>query len=253
MRILYIIALLLFFCSCDNISENDRFIEVEQVKANKCVLLEDYTGQRCINCPSAANEAASLKEQYGDKFIVVSIHAGGYALPTLSTPVGEEYDKHFAIESYPTGIIDRKSILTAYQQWGASVRERVQVEPPVDITLGTTYDNEIREVTINSRIRGVKQVSSAKLQLWLVESGIKAVQLMPDGSTNPNYIHNHVLRDAVNGTWGEDVSVQIGEEKDFIHTYTLKEKWIPENMDVVAFVYTSNEILQAQEASVIEE
>jgi len=40
--------------------------------------------------------------------------------------------------------------------------------------------------------------------LWLIEDDIVGPQMMPDGSTNMNYVHNHVLRGSVlPSIWGK--------------------------------------------------
>jgi hypothetical protein len=51
-----------FFAACENISESERLLEVEGVNAQRVVLLEDYTGQACVNCPEAHKEATALHE-----------------------------------------------------------------------------------------------------------------------------------------------------------------------------------------------
>lgn len=45
------------------------------------------------------------------------------------------------------------------------------------------------------------------LQLWLVENNITAIQQLPNNDVQSNYVHNHVLRDAINGAMGEEVSL----------------------------------------------
>ena len=74
------------FGSCDEVDEADRYIEVEQIVPKRTVLLEEFTGQWCMNCPSAHAIVNSLKEQYGESFISVSIHAGGFGIAEGSLP-----------------------------------------------------------------------------------------------------------------------------------------------------------------------
>lgn len=83
-----------------------------------------------------------------------------------------------------------------------------------------------------------------KLQVWLTEDNIIAFQKMPDGTTNTGYIHNHVLRDAVNGTWGEEVSVSEGEVTELEYSYQPLEAWKTEDLAVVAFVYNDDGVAQ---------
>ena len=85
-KYLYFILSALAFTSCDVIGDTERFTEIEMPVFERRVLLEDFTGQKCRNCPKAHREISSLKEVYGDNLIAVSIHAGGYALDGLKTP-----------------------------------------------------------------------------------------------------------------------------------------------------------------------
>ena len=70
--------------ACNNIAPEDRFIEVASATVKRKVLVEEFTGQRCLNCPEAANELARLQAQYGgDTLIVVAIHGGRLAAQLL--------------------------------------------------------------------------------------------------------------------------------------------------------------------------
>ena len=48
---------------CDSVDENDRYIEMPPVESNRVVLLEDFTGQYCVNCPDAHEVMEQLAEQ----------------------------------------------------------------------------------------------------------------------------------------------------------------------------------------------
>ena len=37
--------------ACSHIDEDERYIYQKPEQADRTVLLEDFTGQRCINCP----------------------------------------------------------------------------------------------------------------------------------------------------------------------------------------------------------
>jgi hypothetical protein len=94
-------------------------------------------------------------------------------------------------------------------------------------------------------VTGVDGDTSGKLQLWLTEDSITAFQQMPDGTRNMEYVHMHVLRAAVNGTWGEPVSVAEGET--FItkeYQFTVPQDWKCDNLSVIAFVYNDQGVLQ---------
>lgn len=245
-----ICAAALSLMACSNIDEDDRFIEVEPVEVAKRVLIEDFTGQRCVNCPNASEMIESLQEQYGaENIIAVGIHSGPFSKTasgrplSLWTETGDYYFNSWNIDAQPTGVIDRKTVSSTYQSWGTIVRDALQASAPLTLGATTSYDEATRTVTINVNAKGVLDVTG-KLQLWLIEDNITDMQAMPDGSINNNYVHNHVFRTAVNGQAGEDFSIAWDEEKTVTSTYVLNEDWNAENMSVVAFVYNNSGVVQ---------
>ena len=247
------------FFSCETIEEDERFIGPVEFTPKKNVLIEDFTGQRCINCPKAADAVHALQETYGASHVIsVAIHGGAMSLPNtttvgLATPLGEEYNSYWNIAAWPVGLVDRAGGLLEYTSWSASVVKRLQEEPAVSLSMeGNTYDATTRTVSINVDMLGHANISG-KLQVWLVESNITAYQSMPDGSHNTSYVHNHVLRDAVNGSWGEDVAVATDGTLQKQYTYELNSSWNAENMSVIAFVYNNAEgVMQVIEQPITE-
>lgn len=252
-----ICAAALSLMACSNIDEDDRFIEVEPVEVAKRVLIEDFTGQRCVNCPNASEMIESLQEQYGaENVIAVGIHSGPFSKTVtyqpfpLWTETGDYYFNSWGIDAQPTGVIDRKTVSSTYQSWGTIVRDALQASAPLTLDATTSYDEATRTVTINVNAKGVLDVTG-KLQLWLTEDNITNIQYMPDGSVNTQYVHNHVFRTAVNGQDGEDFSIAWDEEKTVTSTYVLDEAWKAENMSVVAFVYNNSGVQQVVKVPVI--
>ena len=91
---------------------------------------------------------------------------------------------------------------------------------------------------------------SANLQLWLTESNIVSFQLTDEGYIF-DYVHNHVLRDAVNGTWGEAVQL-TADATQLTYTYNVPEEWNAQHMAVVAFVSNEDGVLQVIEHEIFE-
>lgn len=256
-KILLLSAFAALFAACENIDENERFIGPKPFTPNKNVLIEDFTGQRCINCPLASEAVHAMQTVYGAEHVIaVAIHGGPMSINApagLATPVGNEYNNHWAVENWPMGLVDRTGELQEYTSWSAIASQRMQQMPKVAIGMeGNSYDAESRTLQVNVAVTG-NEAANGKLQVWLVENNIEAYQSMPDGSHNTKYVHQHVFRDAVNGTWGEDISVNEGETQNKTYTYELtNEKWVPANMAVVAFVYNDAEgVLQVIDAPVV--
>lgn len=256
---IYIIGVTLLMAACSNIDDDERFIYVKPAEVARCVLLEDYTGQLCVNCPNAAGVIEQLHETYGDNVIAVGIHGGRLSLPSsvsdlgLATDDGETYYNNAGMPSQPSGRVNRKGTPATIDTWASSVASEIEKTAPVSLELATEYDEEKGEVSITVNAMGVDGNVSGKLQLWIIEDNIVAPQNQPDGSMKTDYVHNHVFRAAVNGTWGEDFNITEGAEKTVTATTTLKSNWKPEDCSIVAFVYNDNGVMQAAKVKVISE
>lgn len=250
-------AVCFLLMGCDHVEEADRLIYVKPAEVSRAVLIEDFTGQRCINCPNAADEIQRLEEQYGhDKVIAVGIHGGALAVYTnskvkgLRTALGDEYNTYWKVEAWPTGMVDRQDKPTSHDQWAATVRTELEKTSPIDLAVACDYDETTRSLHISTDVYSTEN-AGCKLQLWLTEDGITAPQQMPDGTMNTSYVHNHVLRAAINGAWGEDIVTKEGEHLNKTHDITLDEDWEVSNIAVVAFVYDDKGVRQVTKTKVM--
>lgn len=251
------------FTSCDEVDVNDRFIDIGPATVARTVLLEDYTGQNCSNCPTAHDQIDLLVEQYGDNIIPVSIHAGGLAIPVqytnyntgyigLMTAEGREYDtKYNTLKSWPTGTVNRGNALLN-SAWASAVRDAIAQAAPLEIDLEA--DAADGTINITTTLKPTEALKGS-LQLWITEDGIVARQKLENGTTDTEYVHNHVFRAAVNGTWGEEIALTSGIHSEQKHSieirYTDKERWDVNNLSVVAFYYNEDGVLQAARAKVV--
>ena len=101
--IIYLSFILTTLIACDKI-EQDEFlldgggVEIDTTTFVKKVLIEDFTGHTCQNCPQAADEIHTLQQisAYQGKIVAIGIHAGFFAetntnFPTdFRTPEGTE-------------------------------------------------------------------------------------------------------------------------------------------------------------------
>ena len=81
------LAALVMAVACDEVSTDERLTYVEPPEVGRAVLIEDYTGQYCVNCPRATEEIERLVEQYGDSVVVaVAIHSGPQQMKIQTDP-----------------------------------------------------------------------------------------------------------------------------------------------------------------------
>lgn len=259
-------AMAMVAASCSNIDEGDRFIEVNPVnpeEVGRAILIEDFTGQRCVNCPTGTGIINGIVEAYGeDNVIAVGVHSGplGFAGNSktvgLMTDTGNEYYTHWDKENkmgQPWVIFNRKtSPDSQYYNWAAMVSTLISEKANLSVKIDNAYDVATRTLTTKVGADGVNGTVNGKLQVWIVEDGVKALQMMPDGKSNKEYIHNHVFRAAVNGTWGEDVTVKEGETTTKQYSYKLPEAWNADNIAVVAFVYNDSGVENVAKKHLVE-
>ena len=255
---IYLFCLIcLFFAACDHIDENDRLIYVEPETVKRCVLLEDFTGQKCVNCPRGTEVIEQMQEAYGEGIIAVGIHSGplGFkgtaSILGLATDLGDEYYNHWSLEYQPVGLVNRHGPVN-YTDWTTQVREEMKKNATINMSLAATLaDGKITVKVTEKRLLGTFH---GKLQVWILEDSIVAMQTRHDPINDDNvtindknYIHNHVLRDAVNGHWGQELLLDADAPKMQTYTYDIPSdgKWNPDHLSIVAFVYDDNGVEQA--------
>lgn len=256
-------AMAMAAASCSNIDEGDRLIYVKPAEVGRAILIEDFTGQRCINCPTGTEIINGIIDTYGeDNVIAVGIHSGplGFAGNSktvgLMTDTGNEYYTHWDKENkmgQPWVVFNRKTSPDShYNNWAAMVGTIISEKANLSVKIANAYDAATRTLTTTVEADGVNGTVNGKLQVWIVEDGVKALQMMPDGKSNKEYIHNHVFRAAVNGTWGEDVTVKEGETTTKQYSYKLPEAWNADNIAVVAFVYNDSGVENVAKKHLVE-
>lgn len=267
----HLFALTPFFTACDHIDESEQLIKVDEPQETvpdttdptnptpdnptstvKHVLLEDFTGQKCINCPKGTETIEKMTDAYSDRLIAVGIHCGplGFkgssTMTGLSTELGDSYYDHWNLEFQPVGMIDRGTPCN-YTEWQATVREHLALTSTIKMQVEARLQGNNISISVTDSAYADYR---GKLQVWLLEDGIVAIQSMPDGQNNREYVHNHVLRTAVNGAWGEDLTLANGEEKTHTLTQAVDAAWNTDNLSVVAFIYNDNGVEQAAKGKV---
>lgn len=266
------LAAALALAACDNVDESERWGKEHSIVAKKNVLIEDFTGQNCPNCPLATNviHEMQMNKSIGQHVIAVSIHGGGmsYSIDKspigLATEAGEEYNKLWNVPSWPKGLVDRKGGLLEYTNWSTSVAQRLPVETGVEIEIDSEYTGDVTHETagmlginVNLTEATPGALTNARLNVWITESGITTMQQMPNGGgNNLNYVHNHVFRDRLTDTLGDAVTTDGEDKATWQGTYNIPLKYgrsimptQPQFMHVVAFVTNGpdGEVLQVVE------
>lgn len=230
------------------------------------VLLEDYTGHKCPNCPEAAELAHNFKHIYQEQLVLLTVHAGFYASPDATgdftadfrTPEGNAIHDHYDFFAYPTGLVNRTgykgNTVLFTSDWEGAIEAIIDEPAQAKITLTNSYNAGSRTLTCQAETEFMENLSGTyHICVFIVESDIVSPQKNEQGITL-DYVHNHVLRASMNGTWGGPVGENglalMSEVQENEYSYVLPSSWVAANCAVVAFVYDegTKEVLQAEEA-----
>lgn len=214
-RLLLPLLALLLLVGCDAVERPDRWREdPAPIVPRRNVLLVDFTGQRCSNCPAAADLLHSLTAgPAGARIIAVSVHGGALALSTDASPRGlagpdaRRLTDEARVSSWPQGTVDRPvgGTLLRPSAWNAALAERLALAADADAAAQQSLvaDAHValatRTLSYTLRPRHLTDAAGQPdaetyLHLWLVEDSITAPQTLADGTERADYLHRHVLR-----------------------------------------------------------
>jgi len=249
---------------------NDTDSDTDAVYIQK-VLIEDFTGFKCGNCPKAHDAIEELKAMYPGKIVSYAIHSGSFAKPNTAgtkyrydfrTPLGSELTRIFNPDSswYPSGLINRIKIndswIQLYPTWSSIIDTILNRKPKIEIEIENKYDTTARTLTttVKSDIL-ISMNNTLRLCVYLTEDSI--IKWQTDYRLNPypdveNYVHRHALRGAISSVWGEVIStgnIQAGKTIKKEYNFVLKNEWNAKHCSVVAFIYddATKEIIQVEE------
>lgn len=260
-RYIAISLLAVLFAACEVIPENDRLIPIDMEESNRKTLLIEFSALKCVNCPNAAEEAHNMSLLHGDMFVVVEMHPASNTL-TQAKPEwdytceeSDIYYKYFGgtnTTPFPTGVINfaqtQDGYFQPYSLWEAAYTKSAGKISHIDIMQIVQADPETRTLSITE---GVINLSTEALDVqyivWLTEDSILGPQMMPDGSLNQQYYHNHILRDAITDVWGEELHIEMYETQFITIEYQLPEKVIMENCNIVGLALKNGEVVQVNE------
>ena len=268
-------AFLMFgFASCDVIEEpykkdnNGGGEEPNPEVVVKHVLLEDYTGVNCSNCPIAGEIALDIQERYNHQVIVLGVHAGSMtSLPPtnptykdFTTPEGDQWWSYFNFQQNPTGTVNRKQINGGYAydypSWDEAVAEALQEEAMLEMISEIEYDDATRNLKVDVKSKFLAEMPETySLTVCIMEDSIVAAQNQQGHGVIPDYVHRHVFRTTMNDAWGEDINIEpIAPEDEIVRSYTttLNEAYNADQCYIIAYVSNSNtkEILQVIEKKI---
>ena len=240
------------------------------------VLIEDYTGHKCVFCPAAADLAHALHEANPTRVFTASIHAGPEGIGDFQTVSPPDYPIDFTnlqglgIATYfgtndggfsgnPRGTVNRKNNGTIFQsptQW-TSMTNTMLSENSIKVSMqsalnyypatkGAFLHLEIEKTDLNL-------TNELGVVVYIIEDSLVGDQKMSDNSHNSSYIHRDIHRGNLNNqSFGRVLNAQDLLNGKYYVNYSflvpnqLDGAFNADNMHVLAYVYdrTTWEIYQ---------
>jgi hypothetical protein len=243
-------------------------LPVSTAPSNKTVVLEEFTGIKCVYCPDGHKIANNIKSSNTPgKVILVNIHTGGYAAPSGTEPDFRTAEGNaiaaistMGITGYPTGSMNRHvyqgtAIAMSRGVWAQYATQTLGQSSYVNVALQGTLNVTTRVLTVNVEVyyTGASPVSTNNLTVMLLENDVvgpqtggtnfNPTQVNPDGTYN----HQHMLRKVLNtSAMGETISpTTSGTLIQKQYTFTVPAQFVnnaPQlgNLEIAAFVAESN-------------
>ena len=246
---------------------NDTLVEyitgIENVSAEKKVLIEKNTGTWCGHCSDGAAFLDDLVSQFGDDLIPVVVHDGD------EMEFNDSLRTSFSIYSYPGALIDRSRYLYSgyyYDHeaigrgfWDSRVSDQLSQFTPVNVTVNGSWDVTTREIVADVNLDYVdNSAGDARIVLMIVEDSLSGTGSGWDQANNYHnvpghqyylagdpyiigFIHKHVLRDyGEGGCFGVDNVIPhfVSSGSNYQHTfnYTLPNDYDADQITLVAAV-----------------
>lgn len=227
-----------------------RFHDGSEINFVKRVLIEDYTGTWCGNCPRV-NHAVELARAQTDKIVTVGIHRSS------SNPADANYDPYnydtseleaiLNMSGYPKALLNRMTRWQPLEQ--NNIPQVINLTQGENPKLGIAMDASVVGSTINleTKVKFSKDFSNLKLVVYVLENGliydqVNYTNFYTGPGTISNFLHDHVLKACLTPLLGENITnTTVGQT--FTKTFSVP---IPSNIanlnniEFVAFVVDEN-------------
>lgn len=266
-----------------NVNTDTTYI-IQQIPAAQAstVLIEDFTGVRCPNCPDAQVEAKNLMANNPGRVHVITIHPlnllNSLTKP-LSIDIGDEVSSKYDFRTLagkeifsligitnalPKGAVNRRLFsgeterAIDYQKWAANVNAELTKNSPVNIDLNCFFTAQ-DSIAIDLTLTYTEALTDSNyITVAIIENELKDVQERKTGATVINdtaYVHEHVLRAVVTDFYGDLLKAPLVRGRVFkkILLYKRDPNWNKNHLKIIAFVHgntTIKNVIHSKEADI---
>ena len=198
-----------------------------QFQPTKRVVLEEMTGQGCVNCPLGKLAIEKISNTFGAQFIPIALHT--YTGDNLGAGL-EAYNAFLGLSAAPSGIINRSGVVSSPmisvegdygfsgvngdKLWLDLVQEELAVPADAEISATASYNADSTSIVIPCSVKFALEAEKLNLNLFAVilEDNVKGYQRNTFGG----------ISDPDLGEWGEGGSLSAGTTYPFYHNHVAR-------------------------------
>ncbi len=202
-----------------------------------------FTADWCGWCPIMATAFKEAQKTLPDKLEVLSVHADG----ALKCDASISLSNNYSINSFPTGLIDGRTIIgnddvaILVSRVSSIVKE---TEERYSTITGASWNSAIsgNKISLDLKVY-LKKAGSYKVTALLVEDNFTAYQADYTNGSSNNYLHRDVVRGSFSNVLGDAVATtEDGQVKTFNYSLDIPSVCNKDNLRIVVYV-------QAQDAN----
>lgn len=224
--------------------------DVYKESFQRTLLLEQFTGQACMYCPSGGESLRKASMNYRDRIAWVTHHTG-YADDNFTLEECKSYLWFYGAGSYaPAVMINRTAVnsssqkqpvFSAFNLTEEDIATALSEPAYINIDLTVDYNAATRILNIMVQGRALTEFPDARLNIYLVQNGIIAYQ----ENGGANYEHNSAIRALLTDVWGDGFSLDDQQMYQVTYQYYLPTRigsfdTVADDMYVVAFIADYN-------------
>lgn len=189
--------------------------------SDRNVLIEEFTGRNCPNCPAGHIISNGITHDNPDRAWSIGIHSGYFAVttyPNFNTDISaiftDPYDDVSGGLGYPAAVINRSTEQALGRgQWEAEANTQLQQTAECNVDGHVVINPITRTATITAEVYYTANSAETTnyLTIVMIQDSIAGQQAY--AHTNPAqdlgddmYCHMHVLRDVVTSSWGDEIT-----------------------------------------------
>lgn len=234
------------------------------------VLIEDFTGHRCFNCPTTTANMHNLMETNPDHIFGVTLHSGATGVgPFQETHESDGYVEVFyndivleigtyfgglpgtSFSGNPAVMVNRTlngpGMENQFTTGGGSAMVNktnacLASQLKVNMQSAANYFPSTRGLFVHVEVDKIDASLTNELAIvaYVVQDSLVAMQLMGDLTDNPNYEHRDIVRGSLdNQAFGRTLTpAELDPNGKYYinYSYHLPEIYEPEHTHVVLFV-----------------